>query len=632
MQQSIRKTYKAIFCVFLATIMFVVSMPMAFAADEGDVIGKYNYTISNPYKDVNWDTWKPYRGATHVHTVRSDGNVELDDMIEDYYRLGYQCLALTDHGTVNYSWTENQTRLAIFGYQYFVHGNVDEISKERYQQITTGSDRNGDPMIEVPLGIELNGSSTSKCHVNSYFADCGHGDLEMSATWPEEAVQKCEKAGGVCHINHVGEWTEGKSDINTYDKAFVEKFSKLFLNYQSCVGMELVNTRDNRTHNDRYLYDETLKITAEQGVPIWGFCEDDAHDPEDCANNAQFFVMPENTWQNVRTSMETGAFFACSKTSKNPWELGDGFDAQGDFPMINRVVVDEEKDQIIFYPTRATVMKIVADGVVLDEKKVDGENMPVVFDLNKYENSINSYVRFYTTGAGGICYVQPFLISKDDLKVSTAKFNVTPANATLTMRDENGNIIAPANNQNEYVLPVGAYTCTIESNGFDTYTQHIAIRNNSTKLTYDINLSKTFIYSRNQAILGVDYDHQLLYGVSPGAKQSYVEMMIRPASGISVTYKNSDRGFGTGSVLSASDNAGNVKEYELVIFGDMNGDSIIDGEDAVLINVVGAGLYDYGEAYSLAADCDHNGDITDADALLTADSGIKKKVDIKQYP
>lgn len=395
-----------IISIFLAAVMLVSLFPSTYAV-EYETIGNYDYTITNPYASVDWDSWKPYRAATHVHTVRSDGNIELNDMIEKYYELGYQGLALTDHGTVNYSWTKDQKRLAIFGYQYFVHGNVDEISEARYTQITTGSDRGGNGMINIPLGIELNGSSTAKCHVNSYFADCGHGDLEMGATWPRDAVAKSHKAGGISHINHVGEWTEGKSDINTYNADFVRDFASIFTAYSSCVGMELVNTSDNRTHNDRYLYDETLKLTAPSGRNIFGFCEDDSHEYEDCGNNAQFFMMPQNTAENVRTSMETGAFFACSKFAKTADELGDGFTAQGDFPMVSRIDVDEKRDAISFIPYNAKVIKIVADGVVLDEKQVTSDYQKVTFDLNEYEDRINSYVRFYITGDGGICYAQP---------------------------------------------------------------------------------------------------------------------------------------------------------------------------------------------------------------------------------
>jgi hypothetical protein len=454
----------------IVSISLVAYVPcMAFAVTR-DAIGNNDYTITNPYEDVNWDTWSAYKGATHVHTVRSDGNVELNDMIEEYYSLGYQALALTDHGTVNYSWTEDQDRLAIFGYQFLSHGNIDELSQERYTQITTGSDRGGNGMTEIPLGIELNGASTSKCHVNSYFADCGHGDLGIDETWPENAVKKSQDAGGICHINHVGEWSDGKDNIGTYDSAFVSRFANLFLNYSACVGMELVNTTDNRTHNDRYLYDETLKVTAPTGRNIYGFCEDDSHDLSDCGKNAQYFMMPSNTQANIRTSMETGAFFACSKNAKTAAELGDGFTAVGDFPMVSRIAVDESRDQISICAYNASTIKMVANGNVVAAKSISSDNQTVTFDLNDYESAIGSYVRFYVTGAGGICYVQPFLLTKTAYSTSTVQFNLPSSDTNLSVSDANGNAVEPINENNYYMLPAGTYTYTASRNGYETQT------------------------------------------------------------------------------------------------------------------------------------------------------------------
>ena len=459
----------------IMTLSLIAYIPFTALASGYDSIGKYDFKITNPYETVDWDTWKAYKGATHVHTVRSDGDIELDDMIEKYYSLGFQALALTDHGTVNYSWTEDQTRLSIYGYQYFKHGNIDELSKERYQEITTGSDRGGDGMTEVPLGIELNGASTVKCHVNSYFADCGHGDLELNADWPETAVQKSQKAGGICHINHVGEWTDGRKDINTYNADFVSRFSKLFLNYSACIGMELVNTTDNRTHNDRYLYDETLKITAPQGRNIWGFCEDDAHDFGDVANNAQYFVMPENTQANIRTSMENGTFFACSKYAKTENELGDGFVAEGAFPMISRVNVDDETNQISVNPYNAHTVKMVADGKVIAEKKVDSDNQTITFDLNDYEDEIGSYVRIYVLGNGGICYAQPFLVTKTEYTKGTVQFNLPSSDTVVTVKDLDGNVVEPCNSDNYYKLDAGTYTYTASRSGYITKTDKFTV-------------------------------------------------------------------------------------------------------------------------------------------------------------
>jgi hypothetical protein len=602
------------------------SVPLAAVAVDNDAIGQYDYTITNPYKNVNWDTWKGYRGATHVHTVRSDGNVELNDMIEKYYALGYEALALTDHGTVNYSWTKDQNRLAIFGYQYFVHGNVDEISDARYKQITTGSDRGGDGMTEVPLGIELNGSSTKKCHVNSYFADCGHGDLGVNETWPENAVKKSQDAGGICHINHVGEWSDGKDNIGTYDSTFVSKFANIFLNYSACVGMELVNTTDNRTHNDRYLYDETLKLTAPNGRNVYGFCEDDSHDYEDCGNNAQFFMMPSNTQANIRTSMETGAFFACSKNAKTAAELGDGFAATGDFPMVSRISVDENKDQISVCAYNGSKIKMVADGNVIAEQTITSNNQTITFDLNDYESSIGSYVRFYITGAGGICYVQPFLLTRTTYSTSTVQFTLPSADAKLTVKDSNGNTIEPANSNNYYILSEGTYTYTASLSDYEPKTESFTVTaadiTTGKQIKIPVTLDKITLNAISSSTT-VDHVHHFIYGVNPGTTD--LSLYVKPVSGAEVTYKGTARGFGTGSTAFVKYSLGSDKTYSLVIFGDVDGDGMYDGQDATIVTMMAAGMLtkaQVGDAAWFAADCNHDGLINSADIEIISNAGV----------
>lgn len=616
---------KKLLSIFLSVVLVFSSVAalscQAFAA-SGDTIGQYDFTISNPYESINWDTWKAYKAATHVHTVRSDGDIELDEMIEKYYSLGFQALALTDHGTVNYSWTKDQKRLAIYGYQFAKHGNVDELTEERYQQITTGSDRGGDGMTEVPLGIELNGASTVKCHVNSYYADCGHGDLELSSKWPEDAVKKSQAAGGICHINHVGEWTEGRNDINTYNAEFVNKFASIFLNYSACIGMELVNTTDNRTHNDRYLYDETLKITAPQGRNIWGFCEDDAHDFGDVENNAQYFVMPENTQANIRTSMENGTFFACSKTSKNDWELGDGFEAEGPFPMVSKVAVDDDKNQISINPYNAHTVKIVADGTVIGEKSVKKDNDTITFDLNDYENQINSYVRIYILGKGGICYVQPFLVTKTAYTKCTVQFNIPYNNTTLIFKDEQGNIVEPINGQNYFRVLAGNYSYTITKDGFETKTGTV----NVTQATVDAGLQiKVDIeLIKNSGPLSFTKQNDLVYGFN-------ILNDIREPVNQSIGLKNnthfdiddSSKPKTGDEIRVVDDNSGNVlKTYTVVVFGDVNGDGIYDGRDATIISLIINGMLTPSPAMRLAADCNHDNVITAEDLAMVEQAGL----------
>lgn len=616
-----RKILSVILSVMMAVAMIAYIPATAFASSY-DIIGKYDFDITNPYETVNWDTWKAYKGATHVHTVRSDGDIELDDMIEKYYSLGYQALALTDHGTVNYSWTKDQTRLSIFGYQYLSHGNIDELSEERYQQITTGSDRGGDGMTEIPLGIELNGASTSKCHVNSYYANCGHGDLELKAKWPEDAVKKSQAAGGICHINHVGEWTEGRHDINTYNEEFVKKFASIFLNYSACIGMELVNTKDNRTHNDRYLYDETLKLTAPQGRNIWGFCEDDAHDFGDVENNAQYFIMPKNTQANIRTSMENGTFFACSKTSKNDWELGDGFEAQGPFPMVSRVNVDNETNQISINPYNAHTVKIVADGKVIGEKSVANDNDTITFDLNDYEDQINSYVRIYILGKGGICYVQPFLVTKTEYAKCTVQFNIPYSDTTLTLKDEQGNIIDPINNENYFRVSAGKYSYTVVKDGYETKVGTI----NVTQATVDAGLQiKVDIeLVKNSGPLSFTKQNYLVYGFNILENISDpVNKSIGLKNGTHFEIEDISKAKTGDEIKIVDDKTGNVlKTYTVVVFGDINGDGIYDGRDATILSFIINGMLTPSPAMRLAADCNHDSVINTDDLAIIEQAGL----------
>ncbi len=607
---------------FVLVFSSVAALSYQALAASGDTIGQYDFTITNPYKSINWDTWKAYKAATHVHTVRSDGDIELNEMIEKYYSLGYQALALTDHGTVNYSWTKDQKRLAIYGYQFAKHGNVDELTEERYQQITTGSDRGGDGMTEVPLGIELNGASTVKCHVNSYYADCGHGDLELTSKWPEDAVKKSQAAGGICHINHVGEWTEGRNDINTYNAEFVSKFASIFLNYSACVGMELVNTTDNRTHNDRYLYDETLKITAPQGRNIWGFCEDDAHDFGDVENNAQYFVMPENTQANIRTSMENGTFFACSKTSKNDWELGDGFEAEGPFPMVSRVTVDDDTNQISINPYNAHTVKIVADGNVIGEKSVANDNDTITFDLNDYENQINSYVRIYILGKGGICYVQPFLVTKTEYTKCTVQFNIPYDGTTFTFKDAQGNIVEPINDQNYFRVLAGNYSYSVAKEGFETKTGTVNVSQATVDAGLQIKVDIELI--KNSGPLSFTKQNDLIYGFNILKDITEpVNQSIGLKNNTHFDIDDSSKAKTGDEIRVVDDKTGNVlKTYTIVVFGDVNGDGIYDGRDATVISMIINGMITPSASMRLAADCNHDNVITAKDLAIVEQAGL----------
>ncbi len=534
-----KKTLKILSVLCAVVFIFgTVSVGIsAYAAAGNDVIGSYDYTITNPYKDIDWDNVTAYKSATHVHTVRSDADEEINRMIRNYYNLGYDAMALTDHGTINYGWTNDQARLAIFEYQYFVHGQTDELSEEEYKSIITGTKarniNSGKGMMEIPLGIELNGMSTIKCHINGYYADADHGGIGMSEDWPLNAVVKNYNAGGFTHINHVGEWSEGNDDASVYSKSWLTRFASIYQSYcpnrggrgasaqtawmsshngeAGCIGMELVNTADSRTHNDRrFVYDEILKILAPQGINVFGFCEDDSHEPSDCDRNAQYFLInnskdvaiseaeynasnkaeddEESAYKNdnndpidkvqnyYRDAMFYGEFYASSKNSKNAYELGNGFVSNGPYPSISNISVDNDKDQISVTFKDATKIRMVADGEVVETYKKDAGVNTVMFDLNRNEEKINNYVRIYLTGAGGITYLQPFILTKTKSHQSTVQFT-GPNNTKLisdvavVVKDSNGSVVTEGKYDNfYYILPAGNYTYTASRRGYQDST------------------------------------------------------------------------------------------------------------------------------------------------------------------
>ena len=68
-----------------------------------------------------------------------------------------------------------------------------------------------------------------------------------------------------------------------------------------------------------------------------------------------------------------------------------------------------------------------------------------------------------------------------------------------------------------------------------------------------------------------------------------------------------------------------MKDYTLVIFGDVNCDGEYDGRDAVMLNCIVSGMLtkeQVGDAVWKAADCNHDGEINEADFELLNSAGV----------
>ncbi len=65
-----------------------------------------------------------------------------------------------------------------------------------------------------------------------------------------------------------------------------------------------------------------------------------------------------------------------------------------------------------------------------------------------------------------------------------------------------------------------------------------------------------------------------------------------------------------------------VRRYTIIICGDVNGDGVADGMDAVLINAVAEGMLSVEEHFRLAADTDSDGTVTADDSTYSFDKGL----------
>ncbi|MBR3835248.1 MAG: dockerin type I repeat-containing protein [Clostridia bacterium] len=117
--------------------------------------------------------------------------------------------------------------------------------------------------------------------------------------------------------------------------------------------------------------------------------------------------------------------------------------------------------------------------------------------------------------------------------------------------------------------------------------------------------------------------HGMISGFEAGSTLEYASSSFNMDESVSISSDQSSN-LGTGSVITITYGDGTQEEFEVVIYGDTNGDSWYDGQDAIIVDCLANGMLtkeDVGEAVWAAADCNHDGVIDQLDVEIINQAG-----------
>ncbi len=411
------KNFKKFLGIALAALMIMQLGVIGFAAND--------YTIVSPYADVVWEgdgAWGAYKGTLHSHTTYSDADDTLPVMVKEYYNQDYDFLAIADHGITGVDWNKAPEIQPLYLYQYIIDNPYEHLTDEEYEQIKNGTYPLYDGTIRnkkiTPvLGAnEFNHFSLTKNHVNGFFLEgtTGSGVAFMENEYGfEQAIKYIDENGGLSHINHPGDWLNSNANpdvVNDPDQ--IKFFGDLILKYDSCLGIETLNERNGTTGYDRILWDNLLMYCLPYGKTVLGYSNTDAHHTGTVDTSFMYFMMKNNDVENIKETMQSGAFFSVTKKLRPNDKIGpaaeidvanEGLNA----PMFTSISVDGHK--VTVTAKDSTTLQWIANGNVIFKTEIGTE--PVTIDLDTIAGAEDfQYIRAELFGEGGLCHTQAFVI------------------------------------------------------------------------------------------------------------------------------------------------------------------------------------------------------------------------------
>lgn len=154
-----------------------------------------------------------------------------------------------------------------------------------------------------------------------------------------------------------------------------------------------------------------------------------------------------------------------------------------------------------------------------------------------------------------------------------------------------------------------------EDDTFDDSWEEVKLSCDDIKINYKNIVSQELL---------IDYIGKTITGLSAGL--STIDDSINALHENSFSVQTNGGKVGTGSALSVYNKNGElIEKFDIVLFGDVNGDGWYDGMDAMIVKCIVAGMIsknDVSEAVYMAADCNHDGVVDDSDVELLEQAGV----------
>ena len=209
-------------------------------------------TLDSPYSK---DTLPWLKGNLHTHTTNSDGDLTPQAAVQAYADLGYAFLMISDH-----------------------------------DHFTNPTDLDPCGMVLIP-GNEITALGPHLLHVNA--RRCIGPEADRQAN-----IDAINDDGGFCIVNHPT-WF---SEYNHCDQ-------KLLETWRDYTGMEIYNGVARRMEGRALCPDRWDRVLS-TGRRIWGFANDDSHEPRDRELAWNVVQCEKASRAHIVRSMRKGSFYA----------------------------------------------------------------------------------------------------------------------------------------------------------------------------------------------------------------------------------------------------------------------------------------------------------------------------------